>query len=119
MEVITPIRAMVLDVLRQITRMVEQDCSDEQLASTMRLVMPNVALGGGVNPVEYCNAEKAMDILHLGKNRRRFFDLLKVYKVKNNKVNNQPIGYKLSDIYKIAHYVLPDKEKKKYGNKQN
>lgn len=115
MEVITPIRAMVLDVLRQITRMVEQDCSDEQLASTLRLVMPNVALDGGVNPIEYCNAEKAMNILHLGKNRRRFFDLLKVYKVKNNKVNNQPIGYKLSDIYKIAHYILPDKEKKKYG----
>lgn len=119
MEVITPIRAMVLDVLRQITRMVEQDCSDEQLASTVRLVMPNLALGGGVNPAGYCNAEKAMDILHLGKNRRRFFDLLKVYKVKNNKVNNQPIGYKLSDIYKIAHYILPDKEKKRYGNKQS
>lgn len=119
MEVITPIRAMVLDVLRQITRMVEQDCSDEQLASTVRLVMPNLALDGGVNPAGYCNAEKAMDILHLGKNRRRFFDLLKVYKVKNNKVNNQPIGYKLSDIYKIAHYILPDKEKKRYGNKQS
>lgn len=116
MEVITPIRAMVLDVLRQITRMVEQDCSDEQLASTVRLVMPNVALDGGVNPIEYCNAEKAMNILHLGKNRRRFFDLLKVYKVKNNKVNNQPIGYKLSDIYKIAHYILPDKAKKAKDN---
>lgn len=116
MEVITPIRAMVLDVLRQITRMVEQDCSDEQLASTVRLVMPNVALDGGVNPVEYCNAEKAMNILHLGKNRRRFFDLLKVYKVKNNKINNQPIGYKLSDIYKIARYILPDKAKKAKDN---
>ena len=81
--------------------------------------MPDVALDGGVNPVEYCNADKAMDILHLGKNRKRFFDLLKVYNVKNNKVNNQPIGYRLSDIYKIAHYILPDKEKKKYGNKQN
>lgn len=116
MEVITPIRAMVLDVLRQITRMVEQDCSDEQLASTVRLVMPNVALDGGVNPCDYCNADKAMDILHLGKNRRRFFDLLKVYKVKNNKINNQPIGYKLSDIYKIARYILPDKAKKAKKN---
>lgn len=120
MKSITPIRALVLDILRQVTRQVEQECTDEQLASAIRLVIPNISVDGGVNPSEYCNADKAMDILHLGKNRKRFFDLLKVYKVKNNKINNQPIGYKLSDIYKIAHYILPDKEKenlkKQYGN---
>lgn len=111
MKSITPIRALVFDILRQVTKMVEQDCTDEQLASAIQLVIPNIELDGGINPSEYCNADKAMDILHLGKNRKRFFDLLKVYKVKNNKINNQPIGYKLSDIYKIAHYILPDKEK--------
>ena len=120
MKLITPIRALVLDILKQVTKTVEQDCTDEQLASAIQLVIPNIALDGGVNPSEYCNADKAMDILHLGKNRKRFFDLLKVYKVKSNKINNQPIGYKLSDIYKIAHYILPDKEKenlkKQYGN---
>lgn len=119
MKSITPIRALVFDILRQVTKMVEQDCTDEQLASAIQLVIPNIELDGGINPSEYCNADKAMDILHLGKNRKRFFDLLKVYKVKNNKINNQPIGYKLSDIYKIAHYILPDKEKenlkKQYG----
>ena len=46
----TPIRALVLDVLRQVTKTVEQDCSDEQLASVIQLVMPGVALGGGINP---------------------------------------------------------------------
>lgn len=112
----TPIRALVLDVLRQVTKTVEQDCSDEQLASAIQIVMPSVAFGGGINPCDYCNADKAMDILHLGKNRRRFFDLLKVYKVKNNKINNQPIGYKLSDIYRIARYILPDKAKKAKDN---
>jgi len=106
----------VLDVLRQVTKTVEQDCSDEQLASAIQLVMPSVALGGGINPCDYCNADKAMDILHLGKNRKRFFDLLKIYKVKNNKINNQPIGYKLSDIYRIARYILPDKAKKAKDN---
>lgn len=111
MKVITPIRALVLDILRQVTRQVEQECTDEQLASAIQLVIPNISADGGVNPSEYCNADKAMDILHLGKNRKRFFDLLKVYKVKSNKINNQPIGYKLSDIYKIAHFILPDKEK--------
>lgn len=70
MEVITPIRAMVLDVLRQVTKSVEQDCSDEQLASAIQLVMPSVAFGDGINPCDYCNADKAMDILHLGKNRK-------------------------------------------------
>ena len=120
MKLITPIRALVLDILKQVTKTVEQDCTDEQLASAIQLVITNIALDGGVNPSEYCNADKAMDILHLGKNRKRFFDLLKVYKVKSNKINNQPIGYKLSDIYKIAYYILPDKEKetlkKQYGN---
>ena len=120
MKSITPIRALVFDILRQVTKMVEQDCTDEQLASAIQLVIPNISADGGINQREYCNADKAMDILHLGKNRKRFFNLLKVYKVKNNKINNQPIGYKLSDIYKIAHYILPDKEKenlkKQYGN---
>ena len=120
MKSITPIRALVFDILRQVTKTVEQDCTDEQLASAIQLVIPNIELDVGINPIEYCNADKAMDILHLGKNRKRFFDLLKVYKVKSNKINNQPIGYKLSDIYKIAHYILPDKEKenlkKQYGN---
>lgn len=111
MKAITPIRALVLDILKQVTKTVEQDCTDEQLASAIQLVIPNISVDGGVNPSEYCNADKAMDILHLGKNRKRFFDLLKVYKVKSNKINNQPIGYKLSDIYKIAHFILPDKEK--------
>ena len=120
MKLITPIRALVLDILKQVTKTVEQDCTDEQLASAIQLVIPNIALDGGINPSEYCNADTAMDILHLGKNRKRFFNLLKVYKVKSNKINNQPIGYKLSDIYKIAYYILPDKEKenlkKQYGN---
>ena len=120
MKLITPIRALVLDILKQVTKQVEQECTDEQLASAIQLVIPNISVDGGVNPSEYCNADKAMDILHLGKNRKHFFDLLKVYKVKSNKINNQPIGYKLSDIYKIAHYILPDKEKenlkKQYGN---
>lgn len=120
MKSITPIRALVFDILRQVTTMVEQDCTDEQLASAIQLVIPNIELDVGINPREYCNADTAMDILHLGKNRKRFFNLLKVYKVKSNKINNQPIGYKLSDIYKIAHYILPDKEKenlkKQYGN---
>ena len=113
MGMMTPIRALVLDVLRQVTKTVEQDCSDEQLASAIQLVMPSVTLGGGINPCDYCNADKAMDILHLGKNRKRFFDLLRVYDVKNNKINNQPIGYKLSDIYKIAQHILPDDVKHK------
>ena len=113
MGIMTPIRALVLDVLRQVTKTVEQDCSDEQLASAIQLVMPSVTLGGGINPCDYCNADKAMDILHLGKNRKRFFDLLKIYDVKNNKINNQPIGYKLSDIYKIAQHILPDEVKHK------
>ena len=120
MKSITPIRALVFDILRQVTKTVEQDCTDEQLASAIQLVIPNIELDVGINPSEYCNADTAMDILHLGKNRKRFFNLLKVYKVKSNKINNQPIGYKLSDIYKIAHYILPDKEKenlkKQYGN---
>ena len=59
MGMMTPIRALVLDVLRQVTKTVEQDCSDEQLASAIQIVMPGVAFGGGINPCDYCNADKA------------------------------------------------------------
>ena len=50
MKSITPIRALVFDILRQVTKMVEQDCTDEQLASAIQLVIPNIELDGGINP---------------------------------------------------------------------
>ena len=103
----TPIRALVLDVLRQVTKTVEQDCSDEQLVSAIQLVMPSVALGGGINPCDYCNADKAMDILHLGKNRKRFFDLLKIHKVKNLGFQSQglstPLCIETTALFVLAH----------------
>lgn len=55
-----------------------------------------------INKNDYINADKAMNILHLGKNRAKFFKLLKQNNIKTHKINNMPIGYKKNDIISLS-----------------
>lgn len=57
------------------------------------------------NPKEYCNADEAMKILKLGYNRNKFFALVKKYGIKNYKVNNVPLGYRISEIESIGEIL--------------
>ena len=44
---------------------------------------------------------KSLKILCLGKNRNRFFDLIKVYKIQSQTFNGVKIGYRKEEIYKL------------------
>lgn len=55
-----------------------------------------------INPRDYCTADKAMKILNLGYNRNKFFELTRKYHIINYKINNAPLGYKVSEINKLA-----------------
>ena len=67
------------------------------------------------------NADKAMKILRLGYNRNKFFELTKEYGIENYKVNNAPLGYKISEIerldtlLKAQNKVLRERKTKKKG----
>ena len=44
---------------------------------------------------------KSLKILCLGKNRNRFFHLIKVYKIEAKTFNGVKIGYRKEEIYKL------------------
>lgn len=56
-----------------------------------------------INKNDYINADKAMNILHLGKNRAKFFKILKQNDIKTQKINNMPIGYKKQEIISLSN----------------
>ena len=54
---------------------------------------------------DFVTADEAMKILHLGQNRNRFFDLIKVYKVQAQTFNGVKIGYKKEEIFKLKEKI--------------
>lgn len=78
------------------------DYGGEPKKEMMERIKDYILSNGIINPNDYCNADKAMEILRLGRNRAKFFYLLKKYGVKTNKINNMPIGYKIKEIIDIG-----------------
>lgn len=78
------------------------DCSYKGKDELIKKIDDYVASNSIINPNDLCNADKAMEMLHLGHNRAKFFYLLKKYGVKTNKINNMPIGYKIKEIIGIG-----------------
>lgn len=94
---ITPIKKLVITLLDLLKEQIIQDCDDEEIAMNLSKFHPSSNIDY-FNPNDYCNADKAMAYLGLGNNRKKFFYLVKKYNIKNYKVNNQPIGYKIDEI---------------------
>ena len=78
------------------------DCAYKGKGELIKKIDDYVASNSIINPNDFCNADKAMEMLHLGRNRAKFFYLLKKYGVKTNKINNMPIGYKIKEIIGIG-----------------
>lgn len=102
----SPIVRLALDVLEHIRSKVESgEYSEEDILRVLTKMHPmsNVEY---FNPRDFCNADKAMEMLHLGRNRAKFFSMLRMHRIKNYKVNNQPLGYLKADIRKLADELL-------------
>lgn len=102
----SPIVRLALDILEHIRSKVESgEYSEEDILRVLTKMHPmnNVEY---FNPRDFCNADKAMEMLHLGRNRAKFFSMLRRHRIKNYKVNNQPLGYLKADIRKLADELL-------------
>lgn len=102
---LSPIQKAAIKVIDKLKEQVMNDCDDEQIADTLVKCHPS-AHDEYINPKDYCNADKAMDMLHLGYNRSKFFALTKKYGIKNHKVNNQPIGFLIKDIERLKEILI-------------
>ena len=115
---LSPIKRMALAMLDNLKVQVVNDCDDSEITESMTKFHPS-SNKEYFNPKDYCNADDAMKILHLRYNRNKFFALIKEYGIENYKVNNAPLGYKISEIERLDTLLKAQnkviKEKKKKG----
>ena len=83
------------------------ECTDEQIDDLISKTEPRSR--GYFREEDFVTADEAMRILHLGQNRNRFFDLLKVYKIQAQTFNGVKIGYRREEIYKIGEKLAKGK----------
>lgn len=93
----------VVDTIRE--QIVNGECDEENVAKSMTKLHP-ASDKDYINPKDYCKGEKAMEMLHLGRNTVKFFQLLKQYKVECVKINNKSIGYRIKDIERIKEDLI-------------
>ena len=79
------------------------ECTDEQIDDLISKTEPRSR--GYFREEDFVTADEAMKILHLGQNRNRFFDLIKVYKVQAQTFNGVKIGYKKEEIFKLKEKI--------------
>ena len=79
---LSPIKRMALAILDNLKVQVMNDCDDSEITESMTKFHPS-SNKEYFNPKDYCNADKAMKILHLGYNRNKFFELTKEYGIEN------------------------------------
>lgn len=75
------------------------ECTDEQIDDLISKTEPRSR--GYFREEDFVTADEAMKILCLGKNRNRFFDLIRVYKIESQTFNGVKIGYRREEIYKL------------------
>lgn len=79
------------------------ECTEEEIDDLIAKTEPRSR--GYFREEDFVTADEAMKILHLGQNRNRFFDLLKVYKIQAQTFNGVKIGYKKEEIYKLKDRI--------------
>ena len=75
------------------------ECTEEEIDDLIAKSEPRSR--GYFREEDFVTADEAMKILHLGQNRNKFFDLLKVYKIESQTFNGVKIGYKREEIHKL------------------
>lgn len=75
------------------------ECTEEQIDDLISSTEPRNR--GYFREEDFVTADEAMKILCLGKNRNRFFTLIKVYKIEAKTFNGVKIGYRINDIYAL------------------
>lgn len=83
------------------------ECTEEEIDDLISKTEPRSR--GYFREEDFVTADEAMKILCLGKNRNRFFDLIKVYKIESQTFNGVKIGYRREEIHKLKERLAGDK----------
>lgn len=122
METLSPIKRAAISLLDKLKEQVMTDCDEQEVISTMAKFNPEN--NGYFKQSDFVTTDKAMQILHLGYNRAKFFALMKEYGIINHKISNQYVGFLRKDIERLAQIMDDEvkarerKEKKKQGQRK-
>ena len=83
------------------------ECTEEEIDDLIAKTEPRSR--GYFREEDFVTADEAMKILHLGQNRNRFFDLIKVYKIESQTFNGVKIGYRREEIHKLKERLAKEK----------
>ena len=83
------------------------ECTEEEIDDLIAKTEPRSR--GYFREEDFVTADEAMKILCLGKNRNRFFDLIKVYKIESQTFNGVKIGYRREEIHKLKERLAKEK----------
>lgn len=111
MMLLSPIKKTFFDMLlNKMFDLFSEDCSDDEIARSLNSL--NNINSEYINPDDYISYDKAMEILHFGKNRAGFSNLMKIKGIKNKKINNVHIGFPKSEILSLVPQIEARNRKK-------
>ena len=82
-------------------QLVSGECSEDEIADTMSRLSPDS--NGFKREDDYVTIDEGMRILHFGRNRAGFCNLMKKYGIPNETFNNVKIGYNRHRLVALKH----------------
>lgn len=87
------------------------ECGEETISQVLATANPR--LFGYVREEDYVSVDQALKLLSLGKNRVKFFDLIKVYGINVQTFKGVKVGYHIDDIMRLKYALDCERKKAK------
>lgn len=84
------------------------ECGEEEISRVLATANPRIF--GYVREEDFVSVDQALKILHLGKNRVKFFELIKDYGITVQTFKGVKVGYLLDEIMRLK-YALDNAER--------
>ena len=84
------------------------ECGEEEISRVLATANPRIF--GYVREEDFVSVDQALKILHLGKNRMKFFELIKDYGITAQTFKGVKVGYLLDEIMRLK-YALDNAER--------
>lgn len=87
------------------------ECSEDDIERGLARSCPKRL--GYFRETDYLSADESMKVLGMNQNRNKFFDLLKIYKIKAHTFKGLKIGYYADDIYELNEILKEERKKER------
>lgn len=94
-------RALWKELRSAMEQLVSGECSEDEIADTMSRLSPDS--NGFKREDDYVTIDEGMRIMHFGRNRTGFCNLMKKYGIPNETFNNVKIGYNRHRLVALKH----------------